>query len=458
MLLSGIVSIILSAIAFVSSFFSFWPDIIIITAAIIFVTIFTKMQFDIVTPTIIISYVINYTFYLFSGSLAEAAALAVCKSAHCIKSVPISVCPLFVQMIFAYIPFKFKRLKNGLTFLQKSENSGAGLLISALIVFIISIIKTNLVNKFNYVFLIFGTVICIFGIIFWWRNGLKKLYIYKNTNRKIDDLNKTIAEKDAQINGLKSENERLSSLVHRDNKIIPAMGMTVRQYISQLNQKYPDDVGPEGDAIVRQLDDVMQDRYKAVIKAKNLSKVLPDVHIDSINGIFQYMYLRAVQHAIDYDVIVLCSVKYLIENTISELELSTVLSDLIENAIIAAGSSNYKKIVITIAVNHDAYEIDIQDSGALFESKILENIGRQRITSHAESGGSGIGLKTLFDILNKCHASLIITEYPQRPSSITKSIKIRFDMKNEFIIDTFRADELKKSVTREDVKVVQAIS
>lgn len=429
-------------------------DILIILSSIIFVRVLAKYRIDITTAAVIISYAVNYAVYVLSIGVTGTMLWLIYKPGQR-NQLFVTVLILLFQLLLAYLPFTLKRLKNGLSFLQKKENSGIGLLISGIILFFSALLRTNFSNTLNYLFFTFGTVVCIFGIIFWWRNNLTKSYLEKNTKRQLDELNKLIADQTKLITELTKENERLSSLIHRDNKIIPAMGMAVRKYIGQSDQKFSDD-SQEGEAIMKQLECLMKDRYEAIAKAKNLSKVLPNVNVDSINGVFQYMYLRAAQHNIDYDVIVVCSIKYLIENAITELELSTILSDLIENAIHATKSSDFKKIIVTIAVHNNFYEIDVQDSGVMFEAEILRKIGQKRVTNHKENGGSGIGLMTLFEILKKRKASLIITEYPPKTNSLSKSIKIRFDGQNECLIYSFRADQLKKAISREDLVFLPA--
>lgn len=446
--------------AFLSLFFcfitqsTFATDLIIIIISTLLLKLIIKNPIDILLPAFIIAYAINYGFYILSIVIAGSLIWVIHKYKG--YNLILSLSVLILQLAFVYLLFTFKRLKNGFTFLQKKENSGIGLVISGAIVLFIALLKTEFRIIYSYIFFILGIIICIFGAVFWWRNRLTALYLEKNTKRQLDKLANRLREKDTAIADLEKENERLSSLIHRDNKIIPAMGMAVRRYLTRLNQGLPADVGQEGDAVIRRLDAVMKDRYDAIIQAKNLSKVLPDVHVDSINGIFQYMYLRAARHNIDYDVLVFGSVRYMIESGITELELCTILSDLIENAIIATSPCDYKRIVVTLSAVRPFFEIDIRDSGAVFEKEILKKMGLQRATSHRESGGSGIGLMTLFAILKRYKASWIMEEFPPKPDSLTKSVKIRFDGKSGFRLYSFRADELKAAIARQDIIILPA--
>ena len=435
-----------------STYFSPFADIIVMAAMLVYVAFITKSKVKVVLPVAIISYVISYSFYLISIALAGILLYTARRSPQPDRI--LSLIALIFQILLSHIPFMFRRLKNGLPFFQNQNHSGIGLLISGMIVFFIALIRYDLPNKHNYIFLTLATVVCILGIIFWWRDFLTKLYLEKNTKRLIDELNRQLCAKDLSISNLEKENQRLANLIHRDNKIVPAIGMAVRKYAAQFDQNCPDNARREGDSLIGQLDILMKDRYDAVIQAKNLSKVLPDTHVEFINGILQYMYLRASQHNIDYDVLVFCDVKYMTQTLITELELSTILSDLIENAIIATSPRDYKKIVISIFACDQSYEIDIQDSGSPFEKAIFEKMGIQKATSHLQSGGSGIGLMTLFEILRKHNASLIIEEFRPSPDSLTKSIKIRFDNKSQFELLTYRADDLRAEICRKDIMIL----
>lgn len=71
-------------------------------------------------------------------------------------------------------------------------------------------------------------------------------------------------------------------------------------------------------------------------------------------------------------------------------------------------------------------------------------LGLEQVTTHKKDGGRGIGFMTTFKILKECKASIIIEEYKPKTTNYTKSVTIRFDGRNEYRINSYRADEIKK--------------
>lgn len=78
--------------------------------------------------------------------------------------------------------------------------------------------------------------------------------------------------------------------------------------------------------------------------------------------------------------------------------------------------------------------IDIFDSGVAFEQETLINFGREKTTTHANAGGSGIGLMTVFEILNFYSASFIIEEFSDSDNTFSKKISVKFDNLNQYIV------------------------
>ena len=140
------------------------------------------------------------------------------------------------------------------------------------------------------------------------------------------------------------------------------------------------------------------------------------------------------------------NIKYLIDNIIPKEKFEILIGDHLKDAIIAINASNnsYKSILVTLGLVENCYELTIYDTGIEFEIDTLLKLGKEQVTTHKETGGSGIGFMTTFETLKNCEASLIIEEYKPETTNYTKAVIIRFDNKNEYKIISYRAEEIKK--------------
>jgi phosphoglycerate-specific signal transduction histidine kinase len=113
-----------------------------------------------------------------------------------------------------------------------------------------------------------------------------------------------------------------------------------------------------------------------------------------------------------------------------------LLGDHIKNAIIAVQNNRNtnRSILVLLGVIEEHYQIWVYDSGIEFEVDTLLKLGLERITTHKEDGGSGIGFMTSFEILEKNKASIIIEENSPSSNDYTKIIKIKFDGKKDYKI------------------------
>jgi sensor histidine kinase regulating citrate/malate metabolism len=91
---------------------------------------------------------------------------------------------------------------------------------------------------------------------------------------------------------------------------------------------------------------------------------------------------------VEFDLTVTGSVKYMIENIVALADLTTLLADLIENAMAAVRYREKKKILVLIGVIENCYLIDAFDSGTSFEPDTLASLGRQN--HHARGYGAAV--------------------------------------------------------------------
>ena len=187
-------------------------------------------------------------------------------------------------------------------------------------------------------------------------------------------------------------------------------------------------------------------------KEQLVSKILPSTGNLLIDGAVKDLYIKASAHGIDFNLTVSSTVDEIIGKYISQTDLQTLLCDHIKDAIIAVesrGEAGGKKLV-NLSMQNENYCIDIYDNGVEFDVDTLSKIGFERVTTHADSGGNGIGFMMTFETLKKAYASLIITELENK-TPFSKSVSFRFDGESAFIIRSYRREELRAIIGRSDI-------
>jgi signal transduction histidine kinase len=349
-----------------------------------------------------------------------------------------SLFTFFFEAILVIIPFRFRRLKNGFTFLNKKGAGSLGVFISIILLCCAILLsqptEDNLVKSASVAVI----CICAIGIIIFWRRGITKSYLEYLQTQQLENLNTQISERDEQINELIKHNDYLAEIIHKDNKLIPTMELAVSEFLLLAGQDT--DISSKGASLLTQLHNETAERSGLISTYQINNKKLPQTKIFEIDNLLRYMQSRAAEEDIMFDVLVNCDMKFMVSELIEQTKLQTLLADLLENAIIATQNCNYKSILVTFCAAGDFFEINVEDSGTDFQIDTLQKLGFERTTTHADSGGSGIGLISTFKIVKKHKASLIINEYKKKRRSFTKKITIRFDNEDKYRVNSYRAD------------------
>lgn len=389
-----------------------------------------------------ISFVITYLIFLMSVFLTEIILYTMIPNIDYKNPLNILIIACIMTIIF-YAFGKIKRLKNGINFLANKEAiNQKGKIINLL--YLISFTILGLLNKSNNIFLNYllewVILIITMGIIFWIRSQITKYYKKNMKDRTIEVQKLEIEENKKEIKDIKEENLKLAEVVHRYNNRLSAIEMALEETINRnTNLEFSNELS----IILKETKEISKNFAKESEIAKN---TLPTTNIPGIDNMFKYMQNEAINNNIKFDLKLTDSIHDLIDNIIPKDKFETMLGDHLRDAIIAVNNSknSYKSILVTLGIVENCYELSIYDTGIEFEINTLLKLGKERITTHKETGGSGIGFMTTFDTLRKTKGSLIIEEYDSNNSSYTKSINIRFDEKNEYRIYSYRAGEIKR--------------
>ena len=366
-----------------------------------------------------------------------------------------------IQLVLVNFIFKINRLKDGFSFL-KLENkchswNDIGIFISVAII-IISIFLGNIKNNiFLGTYLIIGLALGIFIMFKWIKEKITENYKKKMIDRTIQIQAEEIKQKDEKIKELKAEIVRVSKINHSYNHRISSVEEALKKLEETTTKKENKE---EIEKALNYVQKISKEYREAMTKNAKGSNKLNLTNIYGIDKILEYYKNMAEENNIDFNFKLNDSVNYIINNFLTETNLEILIGDLIKNSIIAINSSNnvHKSILIMLGLIDECYEFSIYDSGIEFEIETLLKLGNERITTHKKEGGTGIGFINIFETLKQARASLIIEEI-QKPNKTdyTKAIIIKFDNKNEYIINSYRSEEinlkLKKSNQKGRIKI-----
>lgn len=408
-----------------------------------------------------ISFAIVYLFYVVA-ILLSGFILKIVYPDIKIENMLILVGAIIIEYIMLYNLFKVKRLKKGISFLKNEEKINNIGIIGFSFIGITILTYSLLGNSFRGItfntYLFTGIIIEIICLIVWIRRKITKYYKQKLKEKTIEELENEIKQKDLEISKILKENQDIATINHKYSNRIKSLEEISAQILSkpEIIEKMKVEFGTDFGDIQKQINKISEEYSKEMQENIKHEKQLVKTGIFGIDNILEYMKKEAEKSNIKFELKINANIKYMIENIIDQSKLETLLGDHIKDAIIAINHSNntYRSILTIIAIIEDCYEICIYDTGIEFEIETLLNLGTKPITTHKETGGSGIGFMTTFETLKETKASLIIEEkHEMNNTDYTKAVRIRFDGKNEYRISSYRAEKIKKQKTDNRIKI-----
>lgn len=359
----------------------------------------------------------------------------------------------FIQLVLLFGFFKIKRFKNGFTFLNNKLNEEVTdiiiINISAIIMMIycLFIVYQAEIALNLFMMLIFLGITMFFTI----QKMLTMYYKQKLLMDTMEQYKVEIAEKQSEIDKLKSEKQNVSKITHDFYNRQKALELLVASNMNSSNID-KENVSPNVLKIIESLTNEYSGRFEEI---KELPK-LEECEIPEIDNMFKYMQTECHNNNIDFKLKIIGNIHPLVNNCITKNRLETLIGDHLRDAINAVNLSELenKEILAILGIKNKKYELSIYDTGVDFEIGTLVKLGLERVTTNANRGGTGIGFMTTFETMNETKASLVITEYPMDDKRhYTKCVTIRFDGKKQYRICSYRAEEIKQSVTDNRIKI-----
>lgn len=419
-------------------------SIMIITLFILVIFVF-KTPCDVAFTTSIISFGLSYfAFAICSAFGAISGALILTKYGNELLVYPIAFLVTgILQLILISLLFRIKRFRKGMPFLMQKNANALGIGLGLIILFANTIFALDIKNSLGLI-IIFSILVLGVLLFRWWRLRLKQTYREKSLLSELDELNKTLEK-------TKAENAALSKIIHKDNKLIPAMEMAVKELLTACSDEVStEDLAQKASQLLEELETISKERKGISSTYETSGKTIPQTELTRIDSLISYMYHKCILNNIHFDFTFNCNVKHMVNTAISQEKLATIIADLIENSIIATMEQPTKNILLTISIENGHYCLNIFDSGTHFAPEVISMLGKKRITTHANNGGSGIGMMTILEIASQHTAGFIIDETIES-SLYTKKLSIIFDDSNKIFIKSRRPEITGLSDTRNDI-------
>ena len=406
---------------------------ILITLMTIINKIMYKKDFNYTLLITIISYCISYALYLIAVLIAFfPTALFMISNDY------LNLCIiLIIYTIMTIKLFKIKKLKYGISFLQKKlENTYLNILIlniGIIVTFIdlifsnipiSSIIKTGALLQVSLIYMFF---------ILW-----QSFKAYYKQKQLIKDYEETKAELEKE----KKEKQEFKDKLLKDSK-------------ARHSVVYKQDSLEEKMDKILQLDSISEDE-KEKLKVE-FGKISDEVYkepgrmelaktdIPLVDDMLEHMQTKCIKNKIDFELQIVGDIHYMVNHLVTEDELRILLADHIKDAIIAINSSDNtnRSILVRLGKIDNVYSVYIYDSGVEFTKEVLDKLGKEPITTHEDTGGTGMGFMNTFDLLKKYDASLTIKEIgiPTK-DNYTKVLMFKFDNQGEFKVESYKNENL----------------
>lgn len=297
---------------------------------------------------------------------------------------------------------------------------------------------------------------CLCQAIIWWRTQITKTYREKLRLLEMKTLRAAKVENEAYISRLEAENKRLGTIIHKDNRIVNAMADSVCDYLSTASTSDLEALQTKGLSLSDEINSIKTYRQELLCEGSLVQTSIPQTNLAGVDAIITFMLKEASTHGITlqfhFDKEVFSSKHF----TASEMDLVHLLSDLLQNAIIATRHAGGKTIELSLQSLKGTPAISVSDSGIPFEIDTYMKLGVSEASTHLEEGGTGIGLIDIWSFKKKYRASLVIEELDD--SIYTKRLSLLFDGKNKYLIVSNRFQQIISNQTRSDLLVISPVT
>lgn len=307
---------------------------VMITLFSIFTILLLKQSINKVITTSIISFGISYVIstiaaLIFIPVLALIIPFVKTLNQQNLLNDIYNILVFAMQFPLTVLLLKNKRLRNGIIKLTNLRDNDFAVFICIIIMIVVSFFYHSKQSYESATLAIF--FICLSGILlfFWWKSNITQIYNERIRQQELYEAHERITLMEKEIDTLKVDNDFLAKTLHRDNKIIPAMVHAVENALLDTS-----DVAKITELLSYIISEQDSREYQ-FFSFKNEHEELNYTDVVSINSLIKYMVNRAAELHIILIVDIQCDINYMLENIIDTTKMSTLIADLLDNAIVA---------------------------------------------------------------------------------------------------------------------------
>lgn len=403
----------------------------------------------------LISICINLLLYACLSVIASIIAMIIFPTNSFSKLQAFILITCFVYPLLLIVILKNKRLTNGFSSIISPKVIRYGITLCSFILIIFTFEQTSSLTEIYY--RLFRVIIIIGSFSFlsiWWRSQITKTYREKLRLLELKTLRTAKAENEAYITKLEAENKLLGTIIHKDNRIVNAMADSVCNYLSTSANSSTTDLQAKGQSLSDEINSIKTYRQELLCQGSQSGSSIPQTNQAGVDAIISFMVKEAASYGI--------TMKFHFDGeffnakhfTATEMDFVHLLSDLLENAIIATRHANGKAIELSLQILKGTPAISVSDSGIPFEIETFMKLGTCEASTHTDEGGTGIGLMDIWTFKKKYHASLVIEELDN--STYSKRLSILFDNRNKYLIISNRFQQIISNQTRSDMLIINS--
>ena len=334
------------------------------------------------------------------------------------KSAFLARCFVLVLQFVLLTPFlKLKRVTNELTGLLNIGKSDVWVFLGVIVYSVKTLSDTSVLSRNDSMAVI---ITCVFLIVllaficyFWLAKEWNALYTIRLQENELDILEKSLADKDELLKSLRADNERFSEMIHKDNKLIPSMVMSVSKAAE------PGEKGEAADSIISALDELYASRRNAVGEYETHGNQLIRTGVTAVDAAMLFLQGRAAAAGVPLTASIHADLPEMLTQDLARSEFIVVLADLSEYAVLSAGQRVDGRAALHVGLDGGRLFIEASDNGGAFDMRSLKSIGK------TGENGSTAGLIPLFRILRHNGAAFSVNERIDN-EEFTESLRVTF--------------------------------